>query len=126
MSGYTCLEDVPFCPSTEDERHDWLDRRMYSSNEPYKAECSACAALIDHLWWGWQFKTGLEHFDDAQHEPAVQALMAELQDNDRRRRRRGFNALRALARGLARVPAQADYIFNNANVMDAHINVENY
>jgi hypothetical protein len=112
MSGYTSLGDMPFCPSTEDGKHDWLDRRMYDSNEPYKAECSACAALVDHLWWGWQFQTGLEHFADAQHDPAVQALMAEIQENDRRRRRGGYITREDAQRALAQVPR--------------NVNVENY
>lgn len=87
MSGYYCLADMPFCPDTETGKHDWLDRRQCADyQEPYKAECSACAALLDKKWWGWDFRTGLEHFDDASREPEVIALQVELRENDQRRR----------------------------------------
>ena len=78
MSGFASPHDVLPCP--EGPEHDWLDRRMYNAkHERWKAECSQCGALLDNTWWGWEFKTGLEHFADAQHDPAVKALLAELQ-----------------------------------------------
>lgn len=83
MSGFVNLLDVIPCP--EKDEHEWMDSRMVGNadsntpEEPYKAECANCAALIEKMWWGWEFKTGLEHFDDAQHDPKNRALLAEMQ-----------------------------------------------
>ncbi len=85
MTAYRRLSDILPCPRTPTGQHEWLDRRQCSSDEPYKAECSECAALLGKHWWGWDFRTGLEHFDDAKREPAIQALMREMQDNRRLR-----------------------------------------
>ncbi len=72
MTAYQHLKDVLPCPMALE--HDWLDRRQHSSDEPYKAECSWCAALLDKRWWGWDFRTGLEHFEDAKYEPLPPGL----------------------------------------------------
>jgi hypothetical protein len=69
MTAYAHLRDVLPCPLAL--KHDWIDRRQSASSdshESYKAECSWCAALLDKMWWGWEFRTGLEHFDDASFE----------------------------------------------------------
>ncbi len=70
MTAYARIEDILPClrddmnPSGE---HDWVDYRN-CSDEWYYGECSWCAALIRRFWWGWEFRTGEEHFDDVRIE----------------------------------------------------------
>jgi hypothetical protein len=66
MSGYVRLEDA--LPCTQAPRHDWLNIGRFKAESRRKFECSWCAALATRYWWGWEFKTGEEHFAEAQEE----------------------------------------------------------
>jgi len=68
MCGYKSIEDILPCPDTQDGKHDWCDYRN-CSDDYYNGECTHCAALIRRHWWGWEFRTGQEHFDDFRDRP---------------------------------------------------------
>jgi hypothetical protein len=64
VSGYFGVEDILPCHRTKTGLHDWIDYRQ-DSDSYYTGECSHCAALLRRFWWGWEFRTGEEHFEDA-------------------------------------------------------------
>lgn len=63
MCGYHELDEILPCPEEPRGLHDWCDYRR-TSDDYYNGECTRCAALLRRHWWGWEFRTGEEHFDD--------------------------------------------------------------
>jgi hypothetical protein len=77
MSGYARKEDVLGCPGFASGEvfshgpggaHDWMPTGYQRDTGEW--ECSWCAALLSRQWWGWDFKTGLEHFEEWQEDHA--------------------------------------------------------
>ena len=99
MTAYARKGDVLPCPREDLNpagQHDWIDSRC-SSDEPFDAECSYCAALLKQEWWGWEFKTGEEHFQEAAENMPPE--VRETLDRAAGRRRRGMFA-QAAVRGI--------------------------
>lgn len=64
MSGYLSFRDVLPCPESPNGAHDWLPGAIAEDDPSVQFECSWCAALASTKWWGVEFRTGLEHFED--------------------------------------------------------------
>jgi hypothetical protein len=56
------IEDALPCPDADE--HDWNESNISCKGAVKEMECSWCAALARRYWWGWEIKTGLEHFAD--------------------------------------------------------------